>query len=409
MKLASLLHRGVLAGTSIAFASLFVHCPLRAQGQGLWGLIGFPGSPYSLERIDEQSGGVIAMTPVSYLISGDYAASRERLVVANGQAPARLYVVHPGDLSFTLVGPTIYGQGFPSLSIDSTTNTIYVSDTVSLYTADWQVGGATLVGSFQGFSVSWDGVFGIAIDKTGYAVAVGRNLFTGTANLYELDLATAQLTWIADLAVLDPTGEFNDVAFDEAGDLWASFGGHGLPTPASARGLYKYVRANGYSGNIVRPMQYPYYGLAWLPPTVQASYCSSKLGSTGCAPTIAAEGFPSPTAPSGYTIRASSVRNQSAGTLVFSLNGRAQTPFGGGTLCIAAPWARTTLQHSGGTGLPAQDCSGAWQLDFNAWMASHFTLPAGTLVQCQWLGRDPGFAAPNNWALSNALDFTIRE
>ena len=366
-----------------------------------------PSGPL-LERVDAQTGNVLAASTLPQQAAGRLAATDSRLLVVNVQTPPRINLVHPADFSFSLVGTTIYGAGgIPSIEVHGPTNTIYLSDPSTLFTASWQSGGAIPVAAYQGFAASWDLVSCIAIDKTGYAVALGRNLFTGTANLYELDLATAQLTWIADLAVLDPTGEFNDATFDAAGDLWASFGFS--TTPASARGLYKYVRANGYSGNIVRPMQYPYYGLAWLPPTVQASYCSSKLGSTGCAPTIAAEGFPSPTAPSGYTIRASSVRNQSAGTLVFSLNGRAQTPFGGGTLCIAAPWARTTLQHSGGTGLPAQDCSGAWQLDFNAWMASHFTLPAGTLVQCQWLGRDPGFAAPNNWALSNALDFTIRE
>lgn len=378
-----------------------------AQSDWIWGQRGDPGG-HRLERIDQQTGNVLSISLVSHQIAGRYAALSHRLVVVNGQTPPRINLVHPADFSFSLVGTTIYGAGgIPSIEVHGPTNTIYLSDPSTLFTASWQSGGAIPVAAYQGFAASWDLVSCIAIDKTGYAVALGRNLFTGTANLYELDLATAQLTWIADLAVLDPTGEFNDATFDAAGDLWASFGFS--TTPASARGLYKYVRANGYSGNIVRVMQYPYIGLAWLPPTVQASYCSSKLGSTGCAPTIAAEGFPSPTAPSGYTIRASSVRNQSAGTLVFSLNGRAQSPFGGGTLCVAAPWARTTLQHSGGTGLPAQDCSGAWQLDFNAWMSSHFTLPAGTLVQCQWLGRDPGFAAPNNWALSNALDFTIRE
>jgi hypothetical protein len=100
--------------------------------------------------------------------------------------------------------------------------------------------------------------------------------------------------------------------------------------------------------------------------------------------------------------------------LFYGVNGPAAVPFQQGTLCVKTPIKRTAGQSSGGTPAPANDCSGTWSIDMNAFAVSAgppAPLPAlvvpGTTVNCQWWGRDPGFAAPNNTQLSNGLSFSI--
>ncbi len=142
--------------------------------------------------------------------------------------------------------------------------------------------------------------------------------------------------------------------------------------------------------------------------TPPIAYCAAKLNSVGCTPQIGSLGFPSATSGAGFFIQGTNVLNRKQGLLLYGTNGRANTPFFGGTLCLATPILRTPAQNSGGT-LGGANCTGVYSFDFNAWNMSgggpH--LPAGTLVDAQYYSRDPGFAAPNNVGLSNALEFTM--
>jgi hypothetical protein len=146
--------------------------------------------------------------------------------------------------------------------------------------------------------------------------------------------------------------------------------------------------------------------------TPPQTYCSAKLNSLGCTPAISSLGSPSVAPAGSFTLSAANVRNQKNGLLFYSLSGRAQAPFQGGTLCALAPIRRTPVVASGGTAAPADDCSGVFQIDFMAFARGEIggsplpeLLLAGTMVQTQWWGRDPGFAAPNNTTLSDALEF----
>ena len=147
--------------------------------------------------------------------------------------------------------------------------------------------------------------------------------------------------------------------------------------------------------------------------TPPVTYCTAKLNSLFCLPAISFTGTPSAAATSGFTLTASNVINNKPGLLLYGTTGRAASPFGGGTLCVAATVRRTPGLSSGGNP-PPNDCSGAYSIDMNAFASGNLggnpfaalTVP-GTVVDCQFWGRDSGFAAPNNVTLSNGLEYTV--
>ena len=147
-------------------------------------------------------------------------------------------------------------------------------------------------------------------------------------------------------------------------------------------------------------------------PSTVSVYCTAKVNALGCTPSIGAAGAASASAPAGFAVRATSVRNQKVGMLLYSLTGASAGPFQGGFLCLSPPIRRVPGVGSGGS--PAgNDCSGVFTVDFNAFargLLGGTPDPAlgapGTVVEAQWWGRDPGFPSPNNTTLSDALQFT---
>jgi len=250
---------------------------------------------------------------------------------------------------------------------------------------------------------------GMAIDSSGSVIlaqASGQKYFS-------LDPTTGIATLLGNTAIQNSI--CHDLAFDSNDQLWGVFqdasGG-----PHS--GIYR-IYLSTFATTLLVPVS-NYYGLAFSRDTATQKYCVPKTSSIGCAPTLRADGFASPTAKLGFTIHADNLNNNRTGLLFYTAAGRASTPFQGGLLCVAAPISRSPAANTGGTPPPALDCSGMWSIDYNAMIwakygglqASNvaaqppYTIP-GTAIQCQWWGRDQGFAAPNNSMLSDGLEFVL--
>lgn len=141
------------------------------------------------------------------------------------------------------------------------------------------------------------------------------------------------------------------------------------------------------------------------PPSCSVStYCTAKVNSLGCTPSIGLSSTPSASAGSGCTLSTSSMLGGKLGIFIHSTSGPAAQPFHGGFLCLSSPLKRHAPASTGGT---AGTCSGVLSEDFNAYIASHAdpALVGGASVWIQAWSRDPGDAFGDN--LSNAASVVI--
>ncbi|HUR27147.1 MAG TPA: hypothetical protein VM509_03105 [Planctomycetota bacterium] len=188
-------------------------------------------------------------------------------------------------------------------------------------------------------------------------------------------------------------------------------GSYNAPPGAPAYAPFLYLNGPGCFADCGWRIGFETYVLTASPPV---SYCTAKVNSLGCLPTINFTGTPSTVATSGFTITSTQVRNQKPGLLIYTASGRSAVPFQGGTLCVAPPVRRSIPLNSNGSPLPVNDCSGVYSIDMNAFShgvlggtpAAYLTV-TGTVVDTQFWGRDPGFPAPNNSTLSAALEYTL--
>jgi hypothetical protein len=139
---------------------------------------------------------------------------------------------------------------------------------------------------------------------------------------------------------------------------------------------------------------------------IPQEYCTAKTSSQGCTPSISANGTASASSTQPCWISVAEVPAQTIGLFVYGLNGPAELPFLGGTLCLQPPLTRTPAQTTGGDPQGAP-CSGALSLDVNAWIQSGVDpgLVSGNLVAMQAWFRDGG--DPAGAGMSDAVAFKI--
>jgi len=316
---------------------------------------------------------------------------------AGVSTPSSLYKVNLNTGAATFIGnmgvTSIFG-----LVYDPVTDKLYGSQSTNatgFYEIDRSTGVATFIGNP-----------GHSADGLTYVGSTGdiAGLLAGPGSLHRIDRNTGAS------AVLSPGAGF----VNNCGIAWGA-ATNTIYAIDWAGDLYAYDVANNYARTTLISGVDPYDGLAAKDSCATPKrYCTAKVNSLGCTPAIGFSGASSAAALSGFIISASSVRNQKSGLLLYGFNGQSALPFQGGILCVNPPIRHTGVVSSGGNSLPANDCSGVYSIDMNAFahqpgppIPPLQLLMAGTVVDCQWWGRDQGFPAPNNTTLSNGLEYVI--
>ena len=143
-----------------------------------------------------------------------------------------------------------------------------------------------------------------------------------------------------------------------------------------------------------------------IPVASWSGYCTAKLNSQGCTPTISALGSPSASAGAGsFTIQAGQLINQQSGVLFYGSTSLA-APWKGGFLCVGSPKVRMALAATGGAP-SGTDCSGSVSYDMGAHIAASGDpqLVCGATIYSQVWSRDPADAFHTN--TTAGLMFTI--
>lgn len=127
------------------------------------------------------------------------------------------------------------------------------------------------------------------------------------------------------------------------------------------------------------------FDAAWAP---TVTYCTSKVNSLGCVPSIGSSGTASASSTQPFQVFAQQELNHKSGLLFWGFAPKNQ-PYQGGWLCVHAPLRRSALMDSGGSSV-GNDCTGAFNFDFNAELRAGDDpqLTPGRVVYFQFWSRD---------------------
>ena len=387
----------------------------RAQGKEVLYALRF-SSGIQLVTVDLPTGLIarsVYLTP-TWTAQSALGWNGTRLVVQGNtnQFADRLIRCHPADGSTAHLGSIGWPWYIAAQDVDSSVGLMRVVVLDWFSNTDYYVGtinaitGALVLGPKITPAGSWEAM---AIDGSGAAI-----LSQGSGQLFSLDTSSGVAAFLGSTTVANAF--CSELAFDAAGQLWGAFRD---AVNGANSGIYR-LDLIALTATRISPTPALYYGIAFGQETAPQSYCAAKPNSLSCVPTIWALGLASPLARNGFTIGADYIANNKTGVLLYSTAGRAAIPFQGGLLCLQPPIGRTSSASSGGAPPPAHNCSGRWSIDWNQFVwdrfggpqlgpttnASPALLTPGTTIQCQWWGRDPGFAPPNNSTLTDGLEFT---
>jgi hypothetical protein len=176
--------------------------------------------------------------------------------------------------------------------------------------------------------------------------------------------------------------------------------GYAANIGSSASPRWFHLRAKDFAGNYGTTR---HFGPMLADANSVSSYCVGKANSLGCVPAIGSANQPSKSS-GNFTVTCSNALNQKNGLLFWGYAPSA-TPFQGGTKCVASPTVRTVTSLSGGSALPANDCTGTYAFTFDTAYMTANAIDPGDVIYAQWWMRDP--ASPSTTGLSNGIKFTV--
>ena len=322
------------------------------------------------------------------------------------------------DVSEIEAGLNLYGvnvtQGVARLADDFTVPAATNWNLTELNWRSYMTNGGTGT-SYTGATVQvWNGAppggTVVAGDQTTnrYTSHAFSNVYRITAGTFG-DTARAVIDIKVDLSwvpALSPGNYFLDIAVTGSGGTAGPWTNVTVPWDNTDNGLQFFngvwnVTSQGQAGS---PIDYPYEieGTTGCTGSV-STFCTAKVNSAGCTPSIGSTGVPSASAGSGFLVTTTNELDNKFGLYFYSKTGANNSVFQGGFLCGQPPLTRTSVQNSGGT----PPCNGMYSIDFNAYVATGAdpALVAGQQVWLQTWSRDP--ASPSTTNLSDALEFTL--